>query len=178
MTSRSLRWLYPYTEDPTPGAAERADRTGDISLRPVVLVEMVGSSGSQVFPALVDSGSGYNVVGPWIGRATGALPTPQSPELEIGLGGGTRKVRFVDSLMRLIPPPGSTELPYEWNAKVGILDKWEPPWALLGQVGFFDQFTVTMNRWARGMLIESLEAFDRRVPVVHEEAEARYFSPY
>jgi len=32
----------------------------------------------------------------------------------------------------------------------------------LGQVGFFDQFTVTFSRGARQLAIESAEEFDRR----------------
>ncbi len=33
---------------------------------------------------------------------------------------------------------------------------------LLGQVGFFDQFTVTFSRSARQLAIEAAEEFDRR----------------
>ncbi len=37
-----------------------------------------------------------------------------------------------------------------------------PMKVLLGQVGFFDQFTVTFSRSARQLAIEAAEEFDRR----------------
>jgi hypothetical protein len=33
---------------------------------------------------------------------------------------------------------------------------------LLGQVGFFDQFTVTFSRRALQLAVENVEAFDQR----------------
>lgn len=42
---------------------------------------------------------------------------------------------------------------------------------LLGQVGFFDQFTVTMNRHAQGLAVERLEQWDSRSADHIREAE-------
>ena len=51
----------------------------------------------------------------------------------------------------------------EWQADVGFIASWEPPWGLLlGQRGFFDRFTVTLNRYAQGFAIEDIDVFDQR----------------
>lgn len=130
--------------------------------------------------ALVDSGSEHTLVGRWLSKATGALPGEDDPEIEIGIGGKSRPIRFTHCQVRLPPPPGSSDLPYEWDTEIGVfLEEWEPPWpVLLGQIGFFDQFTVSMNRVARGLAVESLDVWDGRYPFVPEEAEERWTFPY
>jgi hypothetical protein len=52
----------------------------------------------------------------------------------------------------------------EWQAEVGFFSEWtSAPWqVILGQVGFFDQFTVTFGRQALQLAIEEVEAFDQR----------------
>ncbi|MPZ86529.1 MAG: hypothetical protein GEU81_00385 [Nitriliruptorales bacterium] len=67
-----------------------------------------------------------------------------------------------------------------WAAEVGFFDQWEPAWPmLLGQVGFLDAFTVTMNRWARAVAVERLETWDERYPIVVEEADdSPWYFPY
>ncbi|HVE91396.1 MAG TPA: hypothetical protein VNE62_03700 [Actinomycetota bacterium] len=73
-------------------------------------------------------------------------------------------MRFADVTLRVIRHGGQD--PAEsivWDAPVGFFDQWEPPWAIvLGQRGFFDQFTVTMNRAAMTLAIEDKEIFDQR----------------
>jgi hypothetical protein len=61
----------------------------------------------------------------------------------------------------------------EWRTEVGFLGRQpQVPWSvLLGQVGFLDRFTVTMNRHAQALAIEPLEAFDRRYGQIVELAE-------
>jgi hypothetical protein len=64
--------------------------------------------------------------------------------------------------LRLAPEPG---LPgWAWRAEVGFFNEWtSAPWqVLLGQVGFFDQFTVTFSRTALQLAIEGAERFDDR----------------
>jgi hypothetical protein len=59
----------------------------------------------------------------------------------------------------------------EWQAPVGFFTQWEPPWGLLlGQVGFFDRFTVTMSRLSQALALEAAEEFDHRFGV-HMERE-------
>jgi hypothetical protein len=52
----------------------------------------------------------------------------------------------------------------EWRAEVGFFNEWtSAPWqVLLGQVGFFDQFTVSFSRHTLQLAIEDVEAFDQR----------------
>ena len=71
-------------------------------------------------------------------------------------------VQPAEVTLRLAPEPG---LPgKEWRAEVGFFSEWtSAPWqVLLGQVGFFDQFTVTFNRSAFQLAIEDVERFDER----------------
>jgi hypothetical protein len=57
-------------------------------------------------------------------------------------------------------PPGQG---VEWQTEVGFFTKWEPPYGLvLGQVGFFNYFTVTMSRFSQALAVEALEQFDQR----------------
>lgn len=164
MSEHVFPWIYAYTEDPTVGAKERLHRMGRLPLRPILTVTMVGPVGRQKTVGLVDSGSEHTLAGPWLARATGCHPGPEDPELEIGIGGRNRLVRFTDVTLELSPPqPLSAQPSWTWSAQVGIIDYWDPPWPmLLGQVCFFDQFTVTMNRHAQGLAVERLEEWDDR----------------
>jgi hypothetical protein len=49
--------------------------------------------------------------------------------------------------------------------EVGFFSAWtSAPWqVVLGQVGFFDQFTVTFSRQALRLAVEPVEAFDARL---------------
>lgn len=118
-------WVYPYVEDLTVGAKERAARMGRVPLRPVVPIELIGVTGRQRTFGLVDSGSEHTLIAPWLARATGTQPRPEDPELEIGIGGGHRIIRISRLSLALIPPPGTDDTPQIWEAEVGILDHWE-----------------------------------------------------
>jgi hypothetical protein len=52
----------------------------------------------------------------------------------------------------------------EWRAEVGFFSAWtSAPWqVVLGQVGFFDQFTISFSRQALRLAIEHTETFDDR----------------
>jgi hypothetical protein len=53
--------------------------------------------------------------------------------------------------------------PIEWRAEMDFLSELHAPWqVVLGQVGFFDQFTVTFSRAALQLAVEPMEEFDRR----------------
>jgi len=172
--------VFPYTEDPTIGARERADRLGRLPFRPLVHVELIGPAGRQRVAALVDSGSEHTLVGPWLARATGAQPAADATELDIGIGGRTRTIRFTDVGLALVPPDPESFHRYEWRAEVGIIvSQWEPPWPiLLGQVGFYDTFTVTMNRTARGLAVDAMERWDAMFPAPPAEATEPWTFPY
>jgi hypothetical protein len=78
------------------------------------------------------------------------------------IGGDARMARPAQVSLRLAPEHGEGHV--EWQAEVDFFTEWTTsPWqVLLGQVGFFDQFTVTFSRSARQLAIEAAEDFDRR----------------
>ncbi len=68
-------------------------------------------------------------------------------------------VEFADASLRLLAPGNAGDDVFvEWQAEVGFLKQWRPTWPMLvGQVGFFDQFTVTMSRFALNTAVEPVE---------------------
>ena len=71
------------------------------------------------------------------------------------------EVRFADLTIRLHPPDGDDDEYVEWEAEVGFVHHWRPTWPILvGQVGFFDKFTVTMSRLAQHVAIQAGDEFD------------------
>jgi hypothetical protein len=109
----------------------------------------------------VDSGAERVLAAPGVARQIGVTPDRDDPT-PLKIGGETRLVHPAVVTLRLAPEPG---LPgWEWQAEVGFFNEWtSAPWqVLLGQVGFFDQFTVTFSRSALQLAIEHGEAFDSR----------------
>jgi hypothetical protein len=165
---RPFPWLFPYTEDVVSRTSEVTGRT---ILHPVVQVTMAADEEQLVY-ALVDSGSEHTLSGMGHARLIGADPDPVR-EMRIGVGGAWRTARFADIRLRLAPPDGAPDDVVEWTATVGFFTQWGPPWALLlGQVGFFDQFTVTMNRLSQALAIEPATEFDARYGI-HMEPNDR-----
>lgn len=161
-------WLFPYVEDP-------AGRKGRETLRPVVAVRLTGDSVAPTkVAALVDSGSEHTLAAPLLARAIGIEPD-ESREFTIGIGGGARLVRPAQVTIGLFPELDTEDPPLtSWEAEVGFFTKWEPPWAvLLGQVGFFDKFTVTMSRLAQALAVERKETFDERFGHIYRTADNR-----
>ena len=68
-----------------------------------------------------------HLAAPWLARAIG-VDLHGSPEIRVGLGGATRRAGFADVTLRLIAPDGTAAV--EWQADVGFIESWEPPWGL------------------------------------------------
>jgi hypothetical protein len=126
--------------------------------------------GEHNVAALVDSGCDHVVAAPWIAQDIGVTPDPKR-EIRVRIGGAPRTVRFADVSLRLLPPETplaegghSRQDAHEWDAEVGFFTQWEaPPWSiLLGQVGFFDQFTLTFNRESQALAVTALDEFDKQ----------------
>lgn len=83
-------------------------------------------------------------------------PTP------LKMGGETRLIHPADVTLRLAPEPGLPGM--EWQTEVGFFSAWtSAPWqVILGQVSFFDQFTLTFSRHALQVAVEEAAAFDQR----------------
>jgi hypothetical protein len=163
-------WVYRYEPE---ARAQGGDFLVKPLLRPVVVVRLVGEHvGSVNLAGLVDSGSDHVVAAPWVAQDIGVTPDP-SREITLKIGGAARRVRFADVTVQLFPPgtglfEGGYEpgLAREWQAQVGFFTQWDsPPWAIVfGQVGFFDHFTVTLNRDAQALAITDVAEFDERYP--------------
>ena len=154
-------WVFPYVEDLVSRTSAVTNRT---ILRPATKVTMVAREEQSVL-ALVDSGSEHTLSGMGLARVIDADPDPDR-ELVLGVGGAWRKARFTEITLRLDAPEASRNERLEWEATVGFFTQWEPPWGLLlGQVGFFDHFTVTMNRISQAFALEAVDAFDWRYGV-------------
>lgn len=145
-------YVYPfYAEEHL-----RRDRT---VLRPVVRVSLSGI----VVDALVDTGSEHVLADSALAVAAGIdLSEPFDVE-EIGLGGGVVVASFVSVTAVLHHPDGHVTEPATWELDVGFIDDWRPLYpCILGNIGFLDQFTVTVSRFAQATAVEPLEAFDDR----------------
>jgi hypothetical protein len=116
----------------------------------------------------------------------GAEPDPNR-EVSIRIAGASRRVRFGDVTLRLCAPTTAIgdpepEIVSEWSAQVGFFLDWQdPPWpVILGQCGFFDQFTVLMSRLAQRLTIEPAEFLDEHYPpgpVTEESPRPPRFGP-
>jgi hypothetical protein len=153
-------WIFPYVEDVTSGPTHP---TGRIVYRPVVSITLVGpevDDDATLF-ALVDSGAERVLAAPGVARQIGVKPD-RDQHTPLKIGGETRRVHPADVTLRLAPEPGMPGV--EWQAEVGFFSEWtSAPWqVILGQVGFFDQFTVTFGRQALQLAIEEVEAFDQQ----------------
>jgi hypothetical protein len=153
-------WIFPYVEDVTSGPTHP---TGRIVYRPVVSITLVGpevDDDATLF-ALVDSGAERVLAAPGVARQIGVKPD-RDQHTPLKIGGETRLVHPADVTLRLAPEPGMPGV--EWQAEVGFFSEWtSAPWqVILGQVGFFDQFTVTFGRQALQLAIEEVEAFDQQ----------------
>lgn len=131
--------------------------------RPVVSITLAGPEPDYdaTFFALVDSGAERVLAAPGVARQIGVTPdTDHSTPLKIG--GEKRLVHPADVTLRLAPEPGMPGV--EWQAEVGFFSEWtSAPWqVILGQVGFFDQFTITFSRHGLLLAVEDVESFDRR----------------
>jgi hypothetical protein len=132
----------------------------------VVSITLVGADGPEgpeeaTFHALVDSGAERVLAAPGVARQIGVTPDRDDPT-PLKIGGETRLVHPADVTLRLAPELGLTG--WGWRAEVGFFNEWtSAPWqVLLGQVGFFDQFTVTFSRTVLQLAIEGAERFDDR----------------
>ncbi len=152
-------WFFTYVEDPVSGKYHPQGRT---VYRPVIPITLVGPDEdfAVTFLALVDSGCERCVAAPGVARQIG-VEADASRQVVMKIGGEQRMASPADVTLRLAPEQGGD--PIEWRAEVDFLTELHAPWqVVLGQVGFFDQFTVTFCRTALQLAVEHVEEFDRR----------------
>jgi len=165
--------LFRYVEDPADELSKALGRGAP--LRPVVPVRLADVTPAPRVAALVDSGSERTLASPVLARAIGVDLT-DCPEGTIQIGGGPRLARFATVTIELYADLLDDESPSldTWEAEVGFFDKWSPAWAVvLGGVGFFDRYTVTMHRAASALVVEPWSAFDERFGTLFETVDDR-----
>ena len=158
-----LPWVLPYREDPA-SADRYLPEEGRVVLRPILDVSLAArfTMTSKVW-ALVDSGSEHTLASPGIARAVGLEERDSFREIPLGIGGDTVPFWFADVTIRVHWPDGPLGEYYEWETEIGFGGRWRAPWpVLLGQVGFFSEFTVTPHRFAQALAVEELDLFDQR----------------
>lgn len=165
--ARPLPWAFPYVRETSAGQHPLGRET----LRPLVDALVVGPSGpSNRYGALVDSGCDYVLVTRQVADEAG-IDSEAGIPYRVFMGGEPREIRVVHAEVRLCDPkiPDADEAcrfhnVLEWTAQVGIFINWSnaPFQMVLGQVGFFDQFTVSMNHAARAVVIENLDELAKR----------------
>ena len=163
-----MGWTFDYVEEKRGEEWSWHDKA---LLRPVVLIQIAGAdSPSDTFVALVDSGCDHILAPEWLARLVGAELDPRR-ECSIRIAGAPRRVRFADVSLRLCSPAArfgdpAPEIVAEWQTQVGFFLDWsDPPWTvILGQCGFFDEFTVVMSRLSQRLTIESATFHDECYP--------------
>ena len=145
-------WTFQYVR-------ERRDHSPDgFILRPVVPLRFVGpdETRSDSYEALIDSGAENILTPDWVASSLGLeLDGEQTP---IRIGGAVRSTRFCDVDIVIEGPDGNT---VRWRTPVGFMAWPDPPWmVILGQSGFFDQFTVCMSRLAQNAALHHRDHFD------------------
>lgn len=162
MPAAPFPWVFPYHDDP---AVAGEPRLGRAVLRPLVQCRLSAREANERTWALIDSGSEYTLAMRWVAQVVGVEPD-KDREIVLGIGGENVRVRFADITLHLGPMSHSEGDWVEWQAEVGFVERWRASWpVLLGQRGFFDQFTVTMNRSAQALAITALNEFDQRYGV-------------
>ncbi len=133
-------------------------------------MEIKGTLDAQALYALVDSGCEYTLVQRWVAQTVG-IDHEGGDEISLGIGGETVKVTAADAILRFGPPESEPYHWEEWEATVGIVEAWKAQWpVVLGERGFFDQYTVEMMRFSQALAIHDAEEFDRRYPPSSREA--------
>ena len=162
---RALPWIFPYVVETNP----EDHPLGRTLLRPLVEARIIGATASSNrVGALIDSGSDYTLAAPVLALEA-KIDIRKGRSTRLRVGGASRDISVVDTTIRLCDPDlsevdggceGGNAL--EWQAEVGFFEKWDdPPFSLiLGQVGFFDHFTVVASRFAQGLAIEPIDKFD------------------
>ena len=163
--ARELPWTFPYVVERNP----EDHPLGRTLLRPLVEARIIGSAASSNrVAALIDSGGDYTLAAPHLALEA-SIDLRKGASTVVRVGGAPREISVVDATIRLCDPTfaavdGGCERSnsVEWQAEVGFFKRWDdPPFSLiLGQVGFFDHFTVVVNRFAQALALEPLERFD------------------
>jgi hypothetical protein len=111
---------------------------------------------------LIDTGADSILASDYLAEQVGVDLDDHDGETTLGVGGHVVAVRYKTISLRLYPK-GEDDPYREWQAQVGFIPNWHSyGFVLLGSVGFLDQFTVTVSRFAQAVAVEERDAFDDR----------------
>jgi hypothetical protein len=112
--------------------------------RPCVLIAPQNSDNPYL--GVVDSGSPITVAAPYFLRACGVDPDRDEPVMRVPLhmGGRSSSVAIFRVPVALVAPDDVRSS--TWTARIGTRNGWHLPFAaLLGQRGWFDTFSTTID---------------------------------
>ena len=131
-------WTFDY-------AIYERPRLGRDVLRPVVPVGL-GPRFRRGIVGLVDSGSEHTLASMQLAEDMGLDLSASTSRLKLGIGGRSAEAIFAPVQIRLYRDHSDEEF-VSWSADIGFLTPWDAEfYVILGQVGFFDEFTVSMSR--------------------------------
>lgn len=131
-------WTFDY-------AIYERPRLGRDVLRPVVPVSL-GPRFRRGIVGLVDSGSEHTLASSQLADDIGLDLSRSSRKLQLGIGGRSAEAVFEFVEVRLYRDHSDEEF-VSWTTEIGFLEPWDAEfYVMLGQVGFFDEFTVSMSR--------------------------------
>ena len=147
-------WTFDY-------AVYERPRLGREVFRPVVPVSL-GPGFRRGTVGLVDSGSEHTLASRELADDMG-LDLRGSRRLQLGIGGRSAEAVFAHVEIRLYRDHSEDDF-VDWFADVGFLDPWDAEFfVILGQIGFFDEFTVSMNRRLLAVHIDHPEVLLDRI---------------
>ena len=106
--------------------------------------------------ALVDSGSEHTLAVRWLADDLGIDLDHSTDRLPLGIGGRSVEAVFAQVDLHLYREHHGDEYVL-WRADVGFVQPWDAEFYLiLGQTGFYDEFTVAMNRRLLTVLVQDI----------------------
>lgn len=151
--------IVPYSAFPMPRPHLGVPAGQQVHYRPVLPVQISGPGGSQLFDGLVDSGADDTIFPEVVAQRLGIDLSASAPRRVDLVGRAPLMIRYAPLTLRISDGVRET---YEWDAVVGFAPL-ALPRALLGQIGFFDGFDVTLRRARREMEIVPQSGFAGRV---------------
>jgi hypothetical protein len=154
LTEREQRpWLYPYRRDVQLGWR------GELVLRPLLPVSLVnGDRGTPRLAGLVASGADLTLVSGLLAEELGIDLEDYEGEGAHRFGIGEVRARYKTIDLRLHSPDAEQD-EYrqwrQWRSRIGFVEDWPSNgFVVLGNVGFFDQFSVAIGGPSKAVVVE------------------------
>jgi hypothetical protein len=137
-------------------------------MRPFVPISLVhGDQSTPKLTGLIDTGADAILASDLLAVELDIDLADNEGEATHAVGGKVLETRYKTIELRLYPSDGAEDSYIQWRAQVGFVKDWHSDGlALLGSVGFLDQFTVTASRYAQAVAVENHDTFDKRFGVV------------